>query len=60
MFSLILGCILLITCLLSLLGSTLTMEEDETLSKIGYISEYIVVISFILLFALVILTIISE
>lgn len=60
MFSLILGCILLVTCLLSLLGSTLTMEEDETLSKIGYVSEYILVISFILLFALVILTIISE
>ena len=60
MFSLILGCVLLVICLLSLLGSTLTMEEDETLSKIGYISEYIVVISFILLFALVILTIISE
>lgn len=60
MFSLILGCILLITCLLSLLGSTLTMEEDETLSKIGYVSEYILVISFILLVALVILTTISE
>lgn len=60
MFIIVLTCILLVTCLLSLLGSTLTMEEDETLSKIGYISEYIVVISFILLFALVILTIISE
>ena len=60
MFIIALTCILLVTCLLSLLGSTLTMEEDETLSKIGYISEYILAISFILLFALVILTIISE
>lgn len=52
MFIIILTCILLVVFFLSLLGSKLIMEEDETLFKIGYISLHVLVISFILLFAL--------
>lgn len=59
MFIITLTCILLGVFLLSLLGSTLTLQEDETLFEIGYISSYIVVISFILLFALMLFTCIS-